>query len=108
MRLFYEAWQMLDVKSSVVTDEKFASAIVEMKEADNQDVEKWRMPSAKLEEWCTPAVKLFNSLNYSCLLYLSGIEDICLQLPSEDDIRKYMLENISEEEFMKLKAESER
>ena len=29
-----------------------------------------------------------------------------LQLPSEDDIRKYMLENISEEEFMKLKAES--
>ena len=31
-----------------------------------------------------------------------------LQLPSEDDIRKYMLENISEEEFMKLKAESEK
>ena len=30
-----------------------------------------------------------------------------LQLPSEDDIRKYMLENISEEEFRKLKAESE-
>ena len=36
MRLFYEAWQMLDVKSSVVTDEKSASAIVEMKEAENQ------------------------------------------------------------------------
>ena len=79
-----------------------------LQQSDNQDVEKWRMPSAKLEEWCTPTVKLFNSLNYSCLLYLSGIEDICLQLPSEDDIRKYMLENISEEEFMKLKAESER
>ena len=31
-----------------------------------------------------------------------------LQLPSEDEIRKYMLENISEEEFMQLKAESER
>ena len=31
-----------------------------------------------------------------------------LQLPSEDEIRKYMLENISEEEFMKLKAESEK
>ena len=31
-----------------------------------------------------------------------------LQLPSEDDIRKYMLENITEEEFMKLKAESEK
>jgi len=30
-----------------------------------------------------------------------------LQLPSEDDIRKYMLENITEEEFLKLKAESE-
>ena len=31
-----------------------------------------------------------------------------LQLPSEDDIRKYMLENISEEEFMRLKAESDK
>jgi hypothetical protein len=36
MRLFYEAWQMLDVKSSVVTDEKSASAIAEIKESENQ------------------------------------------------------------------------
>lgn len=36
MRLFYEAWQMLDNKSSVVTDEKPASAIVEIKETESQ------------------------------------------------------------------------
>ena len=30
-----------------------------------------------------------------------------MQLPSEDEIRKYLLENISEEEFMQLKTESE-
>lgn len=33
------------------------------------------MSSAKLEEWATPSDRLFNRLNYSCLLYLSGIED---------------------------------
>ena len=36
MRLFYEAWQMLDNKSSVATDEKSASAIAEIKEAESQ------------------------------------------------------------------------
>ena len=29
-----------------------------------------------------------------------------LQLPSEDDIRKYMLENITEEDFMEMKGGS--
>ena len=38
MRLFYEAWHMLDFKSSVVTDEKSASAIAEMKDPENQVV----------------------------------------------------------------------
>jgi len=37
--------------------------------------EKWRMPSAKLEEWMTPPNRLFYKMNYSCLLYLAGIED---------------------------------
>lgn len=46
-----------------------------LQQSGNQDIEKWRIPSAKLEEWCTPTFKLFNSLNYSCLLYLSGIEN---------------------------------
>lgn len=31
-----------------------------------------------------------------------------LQLPTEDDLRKYLLENITKEEFMRLKAESEK
>lgn len=43
--------------------------------ANTQEIEKWRMSSAKLEEWATPSDRLFNRLNYSCLLYLSGIED---------------------------------
>lgn len=42
---------------------------------DYQSDKKWRMPSAKLEEWETPPDRLFNRLNYSCLLYLSNIED---------------------------------
>ena len=42
---------------------------------DNQNDEKWRMPSAKLEEWTTPPEKLFNKLNYSCLLYLTSIDN---------------------------------
>ena len=42
---------------------------------DNQDDEKWRMPSAKLEEWATPPERLFNRINYSCLLYLTSIDD---------------------------------
>lgn len=33
------------------------------------------MPSAKLEEWSTPPERLFNRLNYSCLLYLTSIDN---------------------------------
>ena len=51
------------------------TASAKLQLSDNQECEKWRMPSAKLEEWCTPTAKLFNRLNYSCLLYISGIED---------------------------------
>ena len=43
--------------------------------ADNQDDEKWQAAPAKLEEWSTPADKLFNKLNYTCLAYLTSIED---------------------------------
>ncbi|MBQ4002529.1 MAG: hypothetical protein II600_00990, partial [Bacteroidaceae bacterium] len=43
--------------------------------ADNQEKEKWRMPSAKLEKWCTPPDRLFNRLNYSNLLLLSKIDN---------------------------------
>lgn len=40
-----------------------------------QDNEKCRMPSAKLEDWSTPADKLFYRLNYTVLSYLATIED---------------------------------
>ena len=43
--------------------------------SDNQYDEKRRMLSAKSDEWTTPPEKLFNRLNYSCLLYLTSIED---------------------------------
>ena len=52
---------------------RFPTAKLQLPE--NQEDEKWRMPSAKLEEWGTPTIKLFNRLNYSCLLYLSSIND---------------------------------
>ena len=160
----------------------------ELQALDNQEDEKWRLSSAKLEEWSTAPERLFYRLNYSCLLYLSSIDEplkrafyeqetirgcwtvteldrqvssqyyermglskdkkalqrlvddnppvgilLCtdygettvqyateglsqnlfvskyrLQLPSEDEIRKYLLENITEEEFRQLKAESEK
>ena len=35
----------------------------------------WQAMPAKLEDWCTPTDRLFNRLNYTCLLYLAGIED---------------------------------
>ena len=42
---------------------------------DNQGDGKWRMSSAKLEEWSTAPEQLFNRLNYSCLLYLTSIDE---------------------------------
>lgn len=47
----------------------------QLQTSNTQEGEKWRIPSAKLEEWRTPPEKLFNRLNYSCLLYLSSIDD---------------------------------
>lgn len=38
-------------------------------------VQIWRMPSAKLESWQTPAEKLFQRLSASHLIMLSGISD---------------------------------
>jgi predicted nuclease of restriction endonuclease-like (RecB) superfamily len=42
---------------------------------DNQIDEKWRSAPAKSEGWTTPTDKLFNRLNYTCLSYLTSIED---------------------------------
>jgi hypothetical protein len=50
---------------------------VKIQPTDNQDDEqKWRMLSTKLEEWCTPPDKLFNRLNFSWLLSVRGKEII--------------------------------
>ena len=43
--------------------------------AENQTDEIWRSALAKLEEWSTPADRLFYKLNYTCLAYLTSIED---------------------------------
>lgn len=42
---------------------------------DNQEDVKWQMTSAELEDWATSPDRLFNRLNYSCLLYLASIDD---------------------------------
>ena len=42
---------------------------------DNQEDGKRRTASAKLEEWSTPADRLFFRLNYTCLVYLASIDD---------------------------------
>jgi predicted nuclease of restriction endonuclease-like (RecB) superfamily len=41
----------------------------------NQTDEIWQSALAKLEEWSTPADRLFYKLNYTCLAYLTSIED---------------------------------
>ena len=61
------------VESNATSIWRFSSAKLQI--AVNQELIKWRMPSAKLEEWETQPDKLFNRLNYSCLLYISGIDD---------------------------------
>lgn len=42
---------------------------------DNQSSGIWQAMPAKLEEWSTPAEKLFYRLNYTSLAYLTSIED---------------------------------
>lgn len=43
--------------------------------SDNQSSGIWQATPAKLEEWSTPAEKLFYRLNYTSLAYLTSIED---------------------------------
>ena len=43
--------------------------------SENQTNGIWQAAPAKLEEWATPANRLFLRLNYTCLAYLTSIED---------------------------------
>ena len=43
--------------------------------SNNQYDEIWRSALAKLKEWSTPADRLFYKLNYTCLAYLTSIDD---------------------------------
>lgn len=51
------------------------SAPAKSQSFDYQENEKWRSAPAKLEDWATPAESLFRRLNYTCLSYLTCIED---------------------------------
>ena len=57
----------------VLTIWQTASAKLQVPE--NQVDGIWRSASAKLEEWATPPDKLFYRLNFSCLLYIAGLEE---------------------------------
>jgi hypothetical protein len=50
------------------------SAPAKLQLTDNQVNDIWRTPSAKLENWSTPAAWLFNKLNYTSLAYLTSIK----------------------------------
>ena len=63
--------QLLELEVSSIW--RLSSAKLQI--SGNQEDEKWRMSSAKLEEWSTPPDRLFNRLNYSCLLYLASIDN---------------------------------
>lgn len=47
----------------------------ELQTPNNQGFKKWRSTPAKLEEWATPAASLFLRINYTCLSYLTSIND---------------------------------
>lgn len=57
------------------TSSIWRSAPAILQSIDNQQNEKRRSAPAKLEEWATPADRLFFRLNYTCLSYLASIED---------------------------------
>lgn len=88
--------------------------------SDNQEDGIWQSKTAKLEKWQTPSDRLFYSLllctDYGVTTVQYATEGLSqnlfvskyrLQLPSEDDIKQYLLENISEEKFKELKEEEE-
>ena len=51
------------------------AAPAKLQVSNNQQDEIWRSALAKLEDWATPADRLFHRLNYTCLAYLTSIED---------------------------------
>ena len=51
------------------------AAPAELQVSNNQHDEIWRSSLAKLKEWSTPADRLFYKLNYTCLAYLTSIDD---------------------------------
>ena len=63
--------QLLDSDTSPI----WRTTSAQLQASENQEDEKWRMSSAKLEDWSTPPERLFNRLNYSCLLYLTSIDN---------------------------------
>ena len=63
--------QLLDSDTSPI----WRTTSAQLQISENQEDGKWRMSSAKLEEWSTPPERLFNRLNYSCLLYLTSIDN---------------------------------
>ncbi len=50
-----------------------APAILQISENQTKGI--WQAAPAKLEEWATPADRLFHRMNYTCLAYLTSIED---------------------------------
>ena len=51
------------------------SAPAKLQAPENPSKDIWQSSLAKLEEWSTPSDKLFYKLNYTCLAYLTSIED---------------------------------
>ena len=64
---------------AILSDSAFSSIWqslpAKLQASENQSDEIWRSALAKLEDWSTPADKLFNKLNYTCLAYLTSIDD---------------------------------
>lgn len=88
MRLFYEAWQMLDFHSSVVTDEKSTSAIIEMKKSENHVVINSSVATDDLV-----AIDIYNSLQVPVTKDFP-IEDF-FKVPFTHHVEIYKLKELS-------------
>ena len=67
-------------KNSLLLSDSGVSSIwqsvpAKLQMSENQSDEIWQSALAKLESWSTPADKLFYRLNYTCLAYLTSIEE---------------------------------
>lgn len=78
-QLIYEVGSYLQRNSLPISDigvsSIWQSLIAKLQRANNQELISHQFALAQSKKWATPADKLFYRLNYTCIAYLTSIED---------------------------------